>query len=83
MSLADIFFNGVGLLGPVCFMTAFLMVSVGKWNGTQARFHVFNLLGALAILISLHHDWNLPVFLLEVVWSLIAVYGLHKALNRA
>lgn len=76
---ADVIYNAIGLLGPLFFTVAFAMVSLGKWHGKQLRFHLFNLLGAVAILISISHDWNFPIFVLEVFWAAISLYGMWKA----
>jgi hypothetical protein len=37
-----------------------------------------NLLGALAMIVSLLHFWNLASFLLELAWAAISFYGLVK-----
>jgi len=43
---------------------------------------LMNLVGAILIIISLVHDFNLPAFVLESVWGLISAYGLAKWLIR-
>jgi hypothetical protein len=55
------------------------MVSLGRWQSTELRFHLLNFIGAICILGSLVEQWNLPVFLLECCWCLISLYGLIKA----
>ena len=72
------FYTLIGFLGPVIFTIAYTMVSLNYWNGQQLRTHVWNLLGAVAILISLIPEWNLPVFVLEVCWSAISLYGIWR-----
>ena len=81
--MADWMYNAIGLLGPLLFTTAYAMTSIGKWDGTMLRLHLCNLVGAVAMLISLSHDWNLPIFLLEICWGVIAAYGLMKAIKYA
>ena len=71
----------IGLLAPVMFLTAYAMVSLGRWRSTQLRFHVLNLLGAGFILVSMIEQWNLPVCFLEVCWGSISLYGIAKALH--
>jgi hypothetical protein len=79
MSIYDI----IGLCAPLFFVTAYMMTAVGKWDATMGRLHWCNLIGAVAILISLIHAWNLPMFVMEVCWGSIAVYGLWKCYRRA
>ena len=51
-----------------------------RWHASDARFHGCNLAGALMVLLSLIDHWNLPVFILELCWGAISIYGLlrHK-----
>lgn len=77
--LPDWFFNTVGLLGPILFTWAYLMLSLGTWNGNMVRTHVANLGGAVAILISLARFWNLSIFVLEIAWAAISLYGMWRA----
>ena len=72
----------LGLLAPVCFLYAYYQISRGRWQSTQLRFHLLNLLGALFILVSLMAQWNLPICILEGCWASISLYGIAKALRR-
>ena len=71
----------IGFLGPVIFTYAYTMVSLNYWSGDQLRTHVWNFIGALAILISLIEQWNLPVFVLEICWSAISIYGIWRVIK--
>jgi hypothetical protein len=73
----------IGLMAPVLFLYAYAMVSLGRWPSTAMKFHVLNLLGAVFILISLLEQWNLSVFVLEICWSSISLYGMWKALRAS
>lgn len=81
--MADLFFNGIGFVGLGLFLLAYAMINLGRWHADDWRTHLPNLLGALCIMISLIHSWNLPVFLLECAWGSISIYGLWKARRRA
>jgi hypothetical protein len=82
-AMSDQFYNAVGLIGPALFMWAYAMLALGYWNGNQLRTHVPNLLGALCILVSLIRFWNLPIFVLEVCWCAISVYGIWRGLKSS
>jgi hypothetical protein len=71
----------IGLIAPALFLYAYFQVSHGRWQSTQMRFHLLNLLGALAILVSLIAQWNLPICILECCWASISLYGIVKALR--
>lgn len=74
-------YDAIGLLAPIFFMVAYAMTAVGKWDATMIRLHLCNLIGAVAILISLTHAWNLPMFVMEICWSAIAAWGLIKIIK--
>ena len=75
----ELFFNGMGFLGMGLFLLVYAMINLGYWKADEWRTHVPNLLGALCVMTSLMHDWNLPVFVMEIFWASISVYGLWKA----
>lgn len=73
----------VGFVGPVLFLWAYIMLSLGTWHGQMVRPHLLNLLGALAVILSLVAQWNLPVFVLELCWGAVSLYGIWRAKFRA
>lgn len=81
--MADLFFNGIGFLGLGLFLWAYAMINLGKWDTRNPRPHACNLAGALLIMGSLMHHWNMPVFVLECIWASISIYGLWKARKTA
>ncbi len=72
----------IGLAAPVLFLYAYAMITLGRWSPESLRYQVLNFLGAVAILISLIDHWNLPVFILEICWGAISVYGIVKVFRR-
>lgn len=72
----------IGLTAPVLFLIGYAMISLGKWSADMLRFHIVNLLGAVALLISLTEQWNLPVCILETCWGMISIYGIVKTLKQ-
>ena len=73
--------DAVGLLGSTLFVIAFIYANRAavldkRW------FNALNLMGALLLLWSLWHRFNLAAFMLEVVWAAIALVGLIAALPK-
>ena len=79
--MSDLYYNAIGLVGPLLFTLAYAMTSLGKWHSGTLRLHLCNLFGAMALIISLSHDWNLPIFILELCWAAVAVYGIWQWLR--
>jgi paired small multidrug resistance pump len=71
----------IGLTAPILFLYAYAMITLGRWQPESMRYQVYNFVGAIAILISLIDHWNLPVFILEICWGAISIYGIMKALK--
>jgi hypothetical protein len=72
-------YNAAGFVGMGCVLLAYFMANAGTWHTESRVFHATNLIGALLIIVSLIHGWNLPIFVLEVAWAAIATYGLIRA----
>jgi len=71
----------IGLTAPILFLYAYAMITLGQWKPESLRYQLLNFIGAIAILISLIDHWNLPVFILEICWGAISIYGIIKALK--
>lgn len=70
--------HAIGLLGPALFTYAYAMVALGRWQSTHPWFHLLNIFGSLCVLASLIVAWNLPLFLIEIAWAAIGIYGLLR-----
>ena len=72
-------YDFAGIAGVILILIAYLMLQLGKWDGIDPRYTLFNLAGALLIILSLVFDFNLSAFLMEVAWVLISFIGLYRA----
>ncbi len=70
----------IGLCGSVLFIGAFLYANISPAMN-KILFNIFNLIGAILLLISLSIHFNLAAFILEVAWAMIAIFGLVTALR--
>ncbi|SER87076.1 CBU_0592 family membrane protein [Sphingobium sp. YR768] len=73
--------NIIGLIGSGIMVVAYAYSNVAK----QMNFLLFNLLnlvGSLLLIWSLTVYFNLASMTLEIVWTLIALLGVIKALKR-
>jgi hypothetical protein len=77
-SLTDV----LGLIGAALFLVAFAGVQAEKLDAHGVPALVMNLVGAVLVLISLVFAFNLPSFVLEACWGLVAAYGLVKRALR-
>lgn len=75
------FIDAVGLGGSALFVIAFLYANKAKVLDKRL-FNALNLVGAMFLLWSLWHRFNLAAFVLEVLWALIALGGLIAAFHK-
>lgn len=71
-------FDSIGLMGVLCVVLAYFLVTHGRFRADQPGFHVINLVGALLLLVSLYHTPNLASIVIEIIWVAISLYGLWK-----
>ena len=74
----NILFNTIGILGVGLVTFAYLLQQLGKLTMNDYRYLYLNLLGAIALAISLMWNWNLPSFVIQCAWVIITIYGILK-----
>lgn len=71
----------VGNLGVIAILATYLALQMGKLDPRRIAYSALNAVGALFITISLIFDFNLSAFVVEVVWVLVSLYGVARALR--
>ena len=82
MTLPSYVYDAMGLSGAALFVIAFGGMQLKKLDPHKPPAILMNLIGAVLILISLVHDFNLGSFVLETIWGLIAAFGLARHFLR-
>ena len=73
--------NIVGLAGSAMMVVAYAYSNMAK-TMNFILFNLLNLVGSLLLIWSLTVHFNLASMALEIVWTLIALLGLVKAMKR-
>ncbi len=76
------FYDALGLVGATLFVISFAGTQVERLDPHGWPSLTMNLVGAILVLISLTHAFNLASAVLEMVWGLVALYGLIKLIFR-
>lgn len=71
-------FDVIGLIGVSGILMAYFLLQTERWNSDQIRYSATNLVGALLILVSLTHTFNLASFVIELAWIGISLFGIVK-----
>ena len=74
-------FDIIGLAGSALMIGGFAYANQAEVVN-KVLFNALNLAGAILLLMSLWVKFNLGAFVLEVVWAIIATFGLVAALRR-
>ncbi|HEY4581482.1 MAG TPA: hypothetical protein VIG88_01230 [Lysobacter sp.] len=75
-------YDVVGLAGTLSILLAFALLQTRRLSGTGLLYQLLNLFGAVGILVSLLGTFNLSVFLLELAWMAVSLYGIARSLRE-
>ena len=72
----------VGNLGVLLVLLTYLLIQLGRLDIRRPTYSVANAAGALLIIVSLLHNFNLSSFIIEIAWLLISFFGLYRWLRE-
>jgi hypothetical protein len=77
----------VGNIGVIIIIATYLGLQLKKICADDLWFSIWNLIGAVLVLVSVLYNWNLSAFIIEIFWifsSLVGVYFhfRHKKLKQ-
>ena len=79
MALNIAWYDWVGIIGTLMVLGAFFLLQAGRLSGTGITYQLLNLFGAAGVLISLWGSFNVSVFVLEIAWILVSIYGIVRS----
>lgn len=82
MQLNLLWYDWVGIAGTLMILGAFFLLQAGRISGTGLTYQLLNLFGAGGVLVSLMGQFNISVFVLEIAWMAISVFGIVRTLRR-
>ena len=81
MMMALAWHDWVGLLGTAMILGSFVLLQAEKLAGNGLAYQLLNLFGAVGILLSLLGGFNVSVFLLQLAWCAVSIYGIARSLR--
>lgn len=76
-----LWYDWVGIAGTLMVLGAFFLLQAGRIPGTGLVYQLLNLFGAGGVLVSLLGKFNVSVFVLELAWMAISVYGIVRTVR--
>lgn len=70
--------DAIGLVGSALMVGAYAYSNMAGGRMNFVRFNLLNLIGSVMLLVSLMVHFNLASMILEIVWAIIALFGLIK-----
>ena len=81
MALNLAWYDWIGIAGTAMVLAGFLLLQAGRLSGTAISYQLINLFGSGGVLVSLLGKFNMSVFVLELTWMLISVFGIVRTLK--
>ena len=81
MSFNLLWYDWVGIAGTLMILGAFFLLQAGRVSGTGLVYQLLNLFGAGGVLVSLLGQFNISVFVLEIAWMAISIFGIARTLR--
>ena len=76
-------FQWIGFVGMIFIVYAYFLLQTQKAKSDSLKFQLYNLIGAVLLVISLLVHFNLGSFMIEVFWIIITLYGIYKNKKEA
>lgn len=81
--MASLVIDAIGWTGTVLVLSAYLLITSNKLGGESRLYQAMNLFGAMGLIVNGYVNGAYPSAGLNVVWSLIAIYGLTKGFKSS
>lgn len=74
----EVVVQGIGWLGTVLFVVAYIQLNRGVWTLQTIKYHTYNILGSVFLVINTVYDYSFPAAIANLFWGIVAVYGYYK-----
>ena len=68
----------VGNTGIALIIITYLLLQLGRMDSASYTYSILNALGAFFVIVSLMYEFNMSVFIIEVFWVGISVFGIIR-----
>ena len=68
----------IGWIGTGFFIISYLQLNRGKWTLRTIKYHTFNVLGSVFLVINTVYDYSYAATMANFFWGVVAVYGFLK-----
>jgi hypothetical protein len=79
--VVGILIQGVGWVGAALVVGAYLLLTMKRLDSRSRLYHLMNLFGSVGVLTNAFAYGAFPSVSINVIWLIIAMYGLFKAVS--
>lgn len=72
------FAREIGLIAPIALLLGYALLNLGKLTANHYTYQILNVVGAAALTYTVIRPMSVGVFITELVWTLIGVFGIVK-----
>lgn len=72
----------IGIIGGLFYLTAYIEVALGKWNGKSFWYEINNIMGAVFLSFYSMYKYAYTSVILNFIWGAVALYGIRHIIIR-
>ncbi len=77
-----VFSYGIGIAAGICFVVGYGLLNFKVLTSVSPLYQTLNFLGAVGFTYTAISPFNPGLFILEIIWAVVALYGLWKIWTR-
>jgi formate hydrogenlyase subunit 3/multisubunit Na+/H+ antiporter MnhD subunit len=80
--MAELIIEILGWFGIILILTGYFLLTSKKLNEKSKTYHLMNLIGGSSIAINAISNNAYPPTILNIVWGIVAIYGIIKGITK-
>ena len=83
MDSYEMFVEIVGWVGMILILAAYGLITTNRVKSDTFSYQLMNALGSIGLIINALYNEAYPLFVLNVIWEMIALFGLYKSFKKS
>jgi hypothetical protein len=83
MDSYQLFVEIVGWIGMILILGAYGLITTNRVKSDTFSYQLMNALGSIGLIINALYNEAYPLFVLNVIWEMIALFGLYQSIKKS